>query len=123
MADDDDAVVHQARIGDGRVLLTRATCERYLAGSGSAVLLEREGQVFLVPLGGPSAGGLLLKQRNAQGDRVLLAEEFLAARGLGRFAAERRFNLRWVDEAGALLIEGLGQTVGGTGSAASEVQT
>ncbi len=117
MADDDDAIVHQARIGDGRVLLSRATCERYLAGAGSAVLLEREGLVFLVPLGGPSASGMLLKQRNAQGDRVLLAEEFLAARGLGRFATERSFDLRWVDEVGALLIEGMGQTVAGTGSA------
>src|SRR5205085_8468365 len=78
MATDDGAIVHQARIGDGRVLLSRATWERYLARAGSAVLLEREGQVFLVPLGGSSAGGMLLKQRNAQGDRVLLAEEFLA---------------------------------------------
>lgn len=117
MATDDDALAHRARIGDGRVLLSRATCERYLAGAGSAVLLEREGRVFLVPLGGPSAGGMLLKQRNVQGDHVLLAEEFLAARGLGRFATERSFELRWVDEAGALLIEGLGQTLADPGSA------
>lgn len=107
MAPDGEPVVHRASIGDGRVLLSRATCERYLAGAASAVLLEREGLVFLVPLGGPSAGGMLLKQRNAWGDRVLLADEFLADKGLGRFSAERTFELRWVEEAGALLIEGL----------------
>lgn len=107
MVQGDDGLVHQARIGDGRVLLARATFERYLHGAGSAALLERDGRVYLVPLGGPSAGGMLLKQRNAQGDRVLLAEEFLDARGLGRFSAERVFALRWVEEAGALWIEGL----------------
>lgn len=107
MAGDTGPLGHQARIGDGRVLLSRATFDRYMARAGSAVLLEREGQVYLVPLGGPSAGGMLLKQRNAQGDRVLLADEFLALRGLGRFSAERSFDLRWVDETGALLIVGL----------------
>lgn len=95
------------RIGDGRVLLPRAVCERHFPGASTAALLEREGQVFVVPLGGPSAGGMLLKQINALGDRVLLATDFLAKRGLGRFAADRAFAVRWVEEAGALLIEGL----------------
>lgn len=107
MVQGDDGLVHQARVGDGRVLLSRATFERYLQGAGSAALLERDGRVYLVPLSGPSAGGMLLKQRNAQGDRVLLAEEFLDARGLGRFSPEREFALRWVEDAGALWIEDL----------------
>ena len=96
------------RIGDGRIVLPRATYELYLAGAGSAALVERDGQAFVLPLAGPVAGGLLLKQRNAAGDRVMLAEDFLAARGLGRFSAEREFAVRWVADAGALLIEGLG---------------
>ncbi|MDP3224823.1 MAG: hypothetical protein Q8M96_16945 [Rubrivivax sp.] len=100
----------QVRIGDGRVRLPRAICDRYFAGASSAALLERDGEVYLVPLAGPSAGGLLLKQTNAQGDRVLLAPDFLAERGLGQFVAERTFDVRWVDEAGALLIEGLGSS-------------
>jgi hypothetical protein len=97
----------QIRIGDGRVLLPRAICERHFPGASSAALLERDGEVYLVPLAGPSAGGLLLKQSNAQGDRVLLATDFLAERGLGQFVAERTFDVRWVDDAGGLLIEGL----------------
>ena len=95
-------------IGDGRIVLPRATYDRYMAGAGSAALVERDGQVVLLPLSGPVAGGMLLKQRNLGGDRVLLATDFLAARGLGRFSAEREFTVRWLAEAGALLIEGLG---------------
>jgi hypothetical protein len=95
-------------IGDGRIVLPRATCELYLAGASSAALVERDGQVFLLPLSGPVAGGMLLKQRNRDGDRVLMATDFLDARGLGRFSAERAFSVRWVAEAGALLIDGLG---------------
>ena len=96
------------RIGDGRVRLPRAVCERHLPGASSAALLERDGEVYLVPLAGPGAGGMLLKQSNARGDRVLLACDFLAERGLGQFVADRTFDIRWVEDAGALLIEGLG---------------
>jgi hypothetical protein len=99
------AVVH---IGDGRIVLPRATCDLYLAGAGTAALLEREGRVYLVPLGGPTAGGLLLKQRNAAGDRVLLAPDFLAPYGLGQFSTERAYTVRWAADLGALLIDGLG---------------
>ena len=60
---------HVALIGNGRVLLSHATCEQHLRGAQAAVLMQREGQVYLVPLAGPSPGGMLLKQRNAQGDR------------------------------------------------------
>lgn len=98
----------QVRIGDGRVLLPRVICERHFPGASSAALLERDGEVYLVPLMGPSAGGMLLKQANAQGDRVLLASDFLGERGLGQFVTERTFEVRWVDTAGALLIAGLG---------------
>jgi hypothetical protein len=100
-------VSHTVSIGDGRIVLPRATYETYLASAGSAALVERDAEVYLVPLNGPVAGGMLLKQRNLEGDRVLLATDFLTARGLGRFSAEREFSVRWVADAGALLIEGL----------------
>lgn len=90
--------------GDGRIVVPIATYDLYMAAAESAALLDRDGGVWLLPLTGPVAGGLLLKRRNRQGDRVLVAEDFLAPRGLGRFAAERMFEVRWVAEAGALLI-------------------
>ena len=42
-----------------------------------AVGAVRDGQLLLLPLRGPRSGGLLLKQRNAAGDRALLIRELL----------------------------------------------
>lgn len=100
-------MTHSVFIGDGRVVVPVATYDLYLAGASSAALVERDGQIFLVPLHGPTAGGMLLKQRNVLGDRVLLAADFLAERGLGRFTPERPCAVRWMAEAGGLLIEGM----------------
>lgn len=95
-------------VGNGRVLLPHDTYERYLPGIHTAVLVEREGQVYLMPLLGPTAGGMLLKQRNPQGDRVLMAADFLHERGLGQFSDDRQFGVRWDASVSALLIDGLG---------------
>ena len=101
------SAVHSVSIGGGRVLVPVETCELYLGGIASAALIQRDRQVYLLPLSGPVAGGMLLKQRNLRGDRVMLAPDFLASLGLDPFAPERQFTVRWVSEAGALLIEGL----------------
>ncbi len=42
-----------------------------------AVGAVRDDQLWLLPLRGPRSGGLLLKQRNAAGDRALLIRELL----------------------------------------------
>lgn len=94
-------------VGAGRVLVPVETYERYLGGAGTAALLARDGQVFLVPLNGPVSGGSLLKQKNLRGDRVMMAGDFLGDHGIDAFSAERRYPVRWISEAGALLIEGL----------------
>jgi hypothetical protein len=100
-------VTHSVFIGAGRVLVPRDTYALYLGGVDSAALIERDAQVLLLPLRGPVAGGMLLKQRNLRGDRVMLATDFLAQLGLDPFAAEAEFKVQWVAGAGALLIEGL----------------
>ncbi|WP_298819033.1 hydrogenase maturation protease [Chloroflexus sp.] len=46
------------------------------------VALPRSDEVWLVPLRGPAAGGLLLKQRNARGDRSVLIWEALPPHAL-----------------------------------------
>lgn len=99
-------------VGNGRILLPHGTYERYLSGIDTAVLLEREGRTYLLPLLGPTAGGMLLKQRNPQGDRVLLATDFLHERGLGPFSDDRQFQVQWDADASALLIDGLGTADG-----------
>ena len=95
-------------VGNGRILLPHDTYERYLSGIDTAVLLERDGRTYLMPLLGPTAGGMLLKQRNPQGDRVLLATDFLHERGLGPFSDDRQFEVQWDADVSALLINGLG---------------
>jgi hypothetical protein len=100
-------MTHRVFIGAGRVLVPHDTYAVYLGGVDSAALIERDNRVLLLPLRGPVAGGMLLKQRNLRGDRVMLATDFLAQLGLDQFAAEVQFEVRWVGEAGALLIQGL----------------
>jgi hypothetical protein len=94
-------------VGAGRVLVPLAVYARFLGGAEAAALLEREGRVLLLPLAGPVAGGLLLKQRNLRGDRVLVAPEFLARCGVGDPSPDREHAVSWLTEAGALWIEGL----------------
>lgn len=45
--------------------------------SDAVAAVPRDGELWLFPLRGPSSGGLLLKQRNPAGDRVLLVREVL----------------------------------------------
>jgi hypothetical protein len=98
---------HTVCVGRGRVLVPLETYERYLGGAAAGALLAREGQVFLMPLNGPVAGGALLKRKNLRGDRVMLASDFLNEHGIDPFATDREYVVRWITEAGALLIEGL----------------
>ncbi|WP_428420349.1 hypothetical protein [Methylibium sp.] len=98
---------HTVRVGNGRLVVPLETYECYLGAATSAALLERDGRVLLLPLSGPVAGGLLLKQRNLHGDRVLLAPEFLARCGHGELGTDREYAVRWASEDGALWIEGL----------------
>lgn len=100
-------VAHMVQAGHGRLLVPHDTYARFLAPADSAALLERDGHVLLLPLAGPVAGGLLLKQRNLAGDRVLHAPELLARCGHGDTEAERAYPVRWSDADGALWIEGL----------------
>lgn len=45
--------------------------------AGTAMVLVRNDELWLLPVSHPGAGGLLLKIRNASGDRSLLVHEFL----------------------------------------------
>lgn len=45
--------------------------------SDAAAAVFRDGALWLIPLRGPSSGGLLLKQRNTAGDRATLIREVL----------------------------------------------
>ncbi len=57
-----------------------------------------------MPLIQRSAGGMLLKIRNAGGDRVLHAQEFLREQGVPQDFVEQRFAVRWVSERSARVM-------------------
>lgn len=61
---------------DGYLRLTAALAAAHFPAHVT-VGSVRDGQLWLLPLRGPRNGGLLLKQRNAAGDRALLVRELL----------------------------------------------
>jgi hydrogenase maturation protease len=87
-----------ASVADGRLHLPARTHARALAGCAAVALLADAGRWWLLPLRS-GAGGLQLKQRNASGDRVVEAREFLRAQGLDDGAA-LALTLRFVAERG-----------------------
>ncbi len=109
---DDPVVAISIELIRGSIRLPRELCERCFASSPSVALLVREGRVLIVPLAADSAGGLLLKQRNARGDRVVQAQEFFRQQlGIEEFE-ERQLSARWRPEMAALELEGLCATGG-----------
>ncbi|KWX01217.1 peptidase M52 [Carbonactinospora thermoautotrophica] len=64
---------------DGYLRLDAELAARYFPADAAAAI-RRGGELWLMPLRGPQGGGLLLKQRNAAGDRCVLVREVLEDR-------------------------------------------
>ena len=94
-------------IARGNLYLSRELCDAYFAGTVSVALIERAGACLIVPLRADSVGGLLLKQRNARGDRVIHAQEFLRGHGVAEQIEPRSMPVRWDEDSAALMIPGL----------------
>ncbi|MFZ5559019.1 MAG: hypothetical protein ACOZDY_20270 [Pseudomonadota bacterium] len=95
-----------ARVARGSIYLDRELCDLYLPGVSAVAILRREGRMFLVPLTGTAAGGLLLKVRNARGDRVVHAPETLTSPDMAETGPERIVPVRWNQYLHGLLLEG-----------------
>jgi hypothetical protein len=89
----------------GNFYLSRELCETYLPGITAVALLERAGAILIVPLAPSSAGGLLLKQRNARGDRVIQAQEFVRDKGLPEEFEPRTVAVHWNPDSHALSLD------------------
>lgn len=59
----------------GDLVLSADVAERCFGDAPSALVAVREGELWAVALGPGAVGGLLLKQRNAMGDRSMLVIE------------------------------------------------
>lgn len=101
------ATQQSIHIASGSLYLSRELCDLFLPNISTIALLNRDGCVFLLPLHGASAGGMLLKIRNAHGDRVAHALEFLRTLGIDADTPELSFRVRWIPDLAGLLLDGL----------------
>lgn len=97
----------QVVVARGNLYLSRETCESCFPSAEAVALIEREGRVLVMPLMPESGGGLLLKIRNARGDRVIHAQEFFRDKGYAERFEEQRLAAQWRPDLGALLLENL----------------
>lgn len=94
-------------VARGNIYLAREICDRYFSGALSVALLARAEQILIMPLTRESGGGLLLKMRNARGDRIVHAQEFFREQGLLENMQERKVSIHWNEESAALVIADL----------------
>lgn len=87
----------------GSVRITKPDYDKYFSGRDSVVLLENEGRIALMPVE-PVSGGLLIKQRNAAGDRVIPMQEALERCGIG-VREQRRIDGVWDESLGAVVLD------------------
>ena len=111
-ADDADPLAG-ATVASANLYLAREACERYLPGIESVALLSRDAQLLILPLTRESGGGLLLKIRNARGDRVIHAQEFFRVHGYAETPAPQRVAMHWDGDAAALVLSGVPREAGG----------
>ena len=87
--------------------LSRELCAAHFPDAVSVALLKRGEDVLIVPLAPHSAGGLLLKQRNARGDRVIHAQEFFREHGFAEDREAESPAADWDPAAAALVVRGM----------------
>lgn len=96
------------RVARGSFYLDAELVSRHFVGVEAVAPLLREGHVYLLPLHGATAGGVLLKRLNARGDRVAHATEFfLRSLGIEGDSMERLLPARWDESISGLQIDGL----------------
>ena len=86
----------------GNIQIDRKLFDRYFGQRSSAILINRDSELLLMPVD-PIAGGVLVKQRNLQGDRSIDASEFLRARGLNE-QIDMTCTARWNHQLGGLAL-------------------
>jgi hypothetical protein len=89
---------------DGSVYLPAEVVATYFRGIDAVIVLIREGRLMILPVRQATAGGCLLKLRNAVGDRVAQARDVFQDRGLLDLKLVD-LPAYWVSEDGALCAE------------------
>lgn len=85
---------------DGYMRLSKEDAEKFFP-EDTLVAIRRDGQLYLLPTRGAAAGGLMLKRRNARGDRSLLVNELFQFQ-----VPEGVFPAVWDDQIAGLRVDG-----------------
>jgi len=96
---------HTITIAKGNIYIPLETYETYLKGVEAAALLPHDEGILIYPLIQDSAGGLLLKVKNLQGDRIIHAQEFFRNNNYLESFDETECSVRWITDRAALLVE------------------
>jgi len=88
----------------GSLIIPADVAQTYMEGSESAMAATRGDALCVMPIRAHTVGGLIVKQRNARGDRsILVVEQLPRCDGVPAWTAgERAF--RWDEEEKALRI-------------------
>jgi hypothetical protein len=90
----------------GSLYLPRDIYDRYFLGLRAAALQRRGQDLAILPVRQAEAGGYLLKQRNARGDRVVSAPDFFRSHGLDH-DLDREAAVCWDAPAATLVAVGV----------------
>ena len=84
---------------DGYLRMSREVAAEFFPSDSLLVLFNAD-QICLLPTRGPAAGGLMLKQRNPQGDRSVLVSESLHFQRI-----DGDFEAIWDEKIGGLRLD------------------
>ena len=92
------------RIRNSSLYLPYALYQNYFSGLDAVILLLHESRLLILPVRHPGGGGLLMKVRNLQGDRVIHALEFFRDHDIDD-TLDQEYPVRWDSENAALIID------------------
>jgi len=108
----DTEIAPPVYVARANIYLPREICDAYMPKVTSVALLIEDDSILVVPLMQESAGGLLLKLRNARGDRVIHAQEFFRSKGFVEDFEERTVEVHWRTDTAALVVSGIPRSAG-----------
>ena len=94
--------VQEMSISRGSLYLPNDIYQRYFNGLSSVILLRQKNDLLIMPVMNAAAGGYLLKLKNAAGDRVINAMDFLREQRLDD-ADTVSFKVAWDSKRAALV--------------------
>lgn len=89
-------------IQSGSIYLMAEDYQAYFQGLEAVIVLIRDQALHIMPVQQMTAGGYLLKMRNAKGDRVVAAPDVFFEHGLAEWTATN-LEATWSSDLGALV--------------------